>query len=688
MTAKNKHVEPPPGDDSGVADLFAPGDSISQVIRHFEPRPQQAKMASAVFQAINKRTHLTVEAGTGVGKSLAYLVPAAIWAVGNKKKAVVATYTKALQAQLVKKDLPIVKAVLEKLGMKLSYFLLMGSSNYLCLSRLERSERLGPEMFEESEEQRIADALHEWSKTGHSGCRTEIPFAVPHQIWDEVCRDSDVCLGRKCHLKDKCFYRKDVAQAAMSDIIVVNQHLFFAGMPLPTFDTVIFDEAHNLEEVAAGFMGFSLTDRKIKRFLDSVYNPKSGKGFAKRIKRPPSAWLAEIQQAVLDVNFASQTFFQDITEKLGFYGLAGPGSLKPKRVVTPDIVDNCLYQPLLALTVLLSQAISYAHSDQEGAEIKGHLKKCMDLSAQISSFLECKEASHAYWVEVRNLKRHREISLNMAPVDVSEALKKELFGKTFPVILTSATLTVDGSFKMVKAQLGLDKGWELLLDSPFEYDKQAALFIPQDIPDPSDPGAYQEAVIRECFKICSAVEGGVFLLFTSWQSLETAYSVLSAQLSGRPLFRQKDKTPHQLITEFGHAGNGVLFATDTFWQGVDVPGPALSCVVIARLPFISPDSPLEEARKEWMTAKGVNFFNDYSLPKAVVKFRQGFGRLIRAKDDFGAVVVLDPRIQTRRYGTKFTRSIPKCRHISNLKELKDACKPGGVLTADSGGQHI
>ncbi len=658
-------------DESGVGELFEDGGAVASSVKHFEARPQQAKMASAVLQAITNKRHLAVEAGTGVGKSLAYLVPAALWAVQNKKKIVVATYTKALQAQLVKKDLPVVETVLKELGLELSYFLLMGSSNYLCLSRLERAEKLGPELFEGDESGNTLNKLRVWAEQGASGCRPELPFEVPHRVWEEVCRDPDSCLHKKCHLKESCFYRKDVALAAQSDIVVVNQHLFFAGMPLPAFDAVIFDEAHNLEEVAAGFLGFSLTDRRIKRFLDSIHSGKSGKGLARRIKGLPADLLADIHKAVTEAGVASRFFFQDITDALGFHGLEGPGFSKPKRVYKPDIAANRLEKPLLALTVLLSQAAAGSRTAQEEAEINGLQRKCMEISAQLAEFLKCEGGPRAYWVELNNGKRRQEISLNMAPVDVSEALRKDLFGKECPVILTSATLTVDSSFKTLNAQLGLDNGLELLLDSPFDYAKQAAFFVPRDMPDPKAAGAaYEKAVIDNCFLVCSAVEEGVFLLFTSWQSLEHAHSVLSAQLPGRPLFRQSDQPPHHLLAEFKRAGNGVLFATDTFWQGVDVPGQALACVVIGRLPFSAPDTPLEEARKEWMQAKNLNYFREYVLPKAVVKFRQGFGRLIRTKKDFGAVVMLDPRIQTQQYGAKFARSIPHCRQISDITELK------------------
>lgn len=674
MPDKHKPVPAPAAEPDApeFTAVFGAGGAVSRAIKGFEPRGQQARMAAAVARAIAAREHLVVEAGTGVGKSLAYLIPAALWAARGRKKIVVATHTKALQAQLVKKDLPVVKAVLKEQGLPLTYFLLMGSSNYLCLSRLARAGKQA-ELFDEDGARAALEELRAWAPGAESGCRQELPFFVPQRAWEEVCRDTDLCLHKKCPLKGACFYRKDVAAAGRADIVVVNQHLYFAGMPLPVFDAVIFDEAHNLEQVAADFMGFALTDRKVKRFLDDVFAPKSNRGLAHRLTRPPAHWVEDVKEAVWKVNHASKDFFREITEKLSLSGLPADQA-RTRRVREAAIVGNTLHAPLLELSVLLSQAIPHSQSDMEEAEIKACLKRCLELSGRLTEFLGCKEEACAYWVEVKSSKKKHEVSLFMAPVDVSEALRKTLFGGNYPVILTSATLAVDGSFKMIKSRIGMDSGLELLLDSPFDYTSQAALLVPEGIPDPAEGQAYEEAVIAACVKVCGAVEGGVFLLFTSWGALTRAALALAGRLGGRPVFRQGEQLPAKLIADFKHAGNGVLLATDTFWQGVDVTGQALACVVIARLPFTSPDTPLEETREEWMTAKGLNFFTDYTLPKAVVKFRQGFGRLIRTKKDFGAVVILDPRVQTKRYGGKFLRSVPKCARAGDFEGLKEFFK--------------
>ncbi len=658
----------PPGGLTTEA-FFGRGGAVSRALKHFEPRDQQRRMADAVYKSITDSRHLVVEAGTGVGKSLAYLVPAAIHAARDKKKIVVATHTKALQEQLVKHDLPVVKAMLQEFGLPFSYFIFMGSANYLCLSRLERAGAHQSDLFETEEEMAGAAELREWAKTGGSGCRTEIPLRVQQRVWEEVCRDPDMCLGRRCSRREACLYQRDRALARQADILVVNQHLFFSGLPVPAFDAVIFDEAHNLEEVAAAFMGFSVSDRQLKRLADDIFNPKSGRGLARRLKRPPAGWLAEMRQAITELGFGSRDFFMELRKALRFDEFAA-GQSRARRVREAAVAPNTIAEPLKAVVALLEQAVAHSQDELEEAELKTYIKRCLAVQEAVASFLKCADKEHAYWAEVTYGRRHTTISINRAPVDVSGALRAELFGEGYPVVLTSATLAVDGSFAMVKSRLGLDMSAELLLDSPFDYEKQAVIYIPPGVPDPQEAAAYEAAVIKECARLPGAVDGGLFFLFTSWQLLGRAYAALEGKFPGRPLFRQGDRLPQQLLTDFKRAGNGILFATDTFWQGVDVPGKALSCVAIARLPFTAPDTPLEEARHEWMSARGMNVFNEYTLPKAVVKFRQGFGRLIRSRTDYGAVVIMDPRVRTARYGGKFLRSIPKCSRAESLADLK------------------
>lgn len=653
-----------------LSSFFAVDGPIARSIEAFETREQQTDMALAVRRSLREKKHLIIEAGTGVGKSLAYLVPCALWAVKNRKKVVVATYTKALQEQLVKKDLPIVQAAFHKEGLSLQYSLLMGSENYLCLSRLQRCLRRGPGLFDIAGLKRTQDRLIKWSGKPNAGLRMDIPFKVPDYAWAMVCRDSDLCLGRHCSSRELCLYRKAVARARQADLVVANQHLFFAGIPIPAFEAVVFDEAHNLEDVASQFLGFTLTDRKVKRLLDDIHNPQTGRGLAKRLRHQPGTWFARIEEKINDARFAARTFFQDIRGSLSLNAMEESKESRAKRIREPHIVEDILSEPIQDLSLLLSQAVAHSQSAEEELEIKAHENRCVGMLGHLEAFLKCDSRDHVYWVEVSLSKRGSYTSLNKSPLDVSQALRKELFAKHPSVILTSATLTVDSSFAMMKSRLGLDDSLEVLLGSPFDYENQAVIHNCQDIPDPKqDSGAYEKAVIEHCPDICETITGGVFVLFTSWRLLEKCSKVMTAASMNRPVFKQGEKAPRQLLNDFKESGNGLLLATDTFWQGIDVPGSALSCVIITRLPFLSPDSPLEEARHEWMAARGMNVFKEYTLPKAIIKFRQGFGRLIRSKTDFGAVSILDPRIRTKHYGAMFLRSIPKCRQVNTLEEL-------------------
>ncbi|MEA3307426.1 MAG: ATP-dependent DNA helicase, partial [Elusimicrobiota bacterium] len=489
----------------------------------------------------------------------------------------------------------------------------------------------------------------------------------------DICRDSDLCMGKKCQLREECLHRKAIAKARQSQIIIVNQHLFFAGIPLNKFDAVIFDEAHNLEEVASHFLGFALTNNKIKRLLDDIFNQKTGRGVAMRLEGQSDIWRSSIKRAIAESHLAMRRFFHDISAKFDLDKLKA----KTKRVKDPNFVEDSLSPKLQEVQSLLSSAVMRSKNEEEEKEIKAYMNRCIDFIEQLKVFLKCDNKNYAYWVEIARLKRGPLISLNRVPLDISGKLRKELFGREYSVVLTSATLAVDGSFDMAKSRLGLDAPREVLAGSPFDYKKQAILHIAHDMPNPEDDGEYIKASLKYLPKIVSAIDGGVFVLYTNWKFLYKSFDILKNTLKNRDIFKQGDTTPQQIIKEFKKSGNGVLLATDTFWQGIDVPGKALSGIIITRLPFLSPGTPLEEAKHEWMASRGMNVFNEYVLPKAVIKFRQGFGRLIRNKTDSGAVIILDPRIQTKRYGSKFLHSIPKCKTARNLNEIKDFFKVKG-----------
>ncbi len=648
---------------ASLESFFLPEGPLAGCIPNFEPRAEQREMATAVQQALADKSHLIVEAGTGVGKSFAYLLPCALWAAQEKKKVVVATYTKALQEQLIRKDLPVVQAALEKVGLPFRYAILMGSENYLCQQRLDRALGHEKDFFAGAHAEEDLARLHEWSSAAPTGLRSKIPFKVPDPLWNQVCRDSDICLGRRGPHWESCLYRKDITAAREADLLIINQHLFFAGVPLPAFDAVVIDEAHNLEKVAAQFLGLAFTNRQLKRLLDDLYNPQSGRGLSARLKGMDRVWTGKIRENVKAATAQGQELFQALRQTLG--------NSSAKRVTQAGIVADSLSSALNELVDLLNEAIAKSQSAEEEAEVRALKSRHLEAMQELSTFLKCDSKDHAYWVEEAASSRSTLISANVAPLDVSATLREELFEKYKTVILTSATLAVEKSFTMVKSRLGMGKSLEKWVDSPFDYAKQAAIYTDSRIPDPKESAeSFEQAILERGLEIAKIVPGGIFALFTSWQLLEKAYHSWSSAMTGRPIFKQGDESPHDLLEAFKRAGNGLLLGTETFWQGVDVPGSALSCVIITRLPFTSPDSPPEEARQEWMVARGMDVFNEYSLPTAVIRFRQGFGRLIRSKSDFGSVAVLDPRVRTKRYGSVFLRSIPLCRQIYSLPELQ------------------
>ncbi|NLO91025.1 MAG: ATP-dependent DNA helicase [Elusimicrobia bacterium] len=653
--------------------FFSANGLLAASVRNFEPRTQQTDMAGLMARALDEKRHLVVEAGTGIGKSLAYLVPAALWCLKEKKKTVVATYTKALQEQLLKKDMPLLASALGQLGLKLNYHLLMGSENYLCLRRLEKAAKRGPELFADgSSPAQMMQQLLDWAGASETAMRNDAPFKIPEYVWEEVRRESDLCLHAKCPHRAACPYARELDKARRADILIANQHLFFSGMPLKHFDAVIFDEAHNLEEASSRFLGFSLSDTALTRTLERIFNPSTSRGLLTRLPQDNPDLREELEQAVSSALFEVDPFFSAIRRNVGMETAQQLRESAEKRVIAPCAAEDALSPKLSLTAALLGMAAEDLEDEGEAAEVNAFRFRCLEAASKIKRFLACDTSASAFWVSVTFRRRGLSTAINSAPVEVAQPLKKALFDSYGTVALTSATLAIEGSLDSYKSGIGLSNCLEAVLDSPFDYKRQAAVYISEKTADPKEnPSRYEETVISEIQDIIRAVpDGGVFALFTSRALLEKTYRSLSASGPRRRLYRQGEMPPLQLLREFKKDGNAVLLGTDTFWQGVDVQGKALSCVIITRLPFMSPSDPLEEARQEHLALEGKNAFNCYSLPRAVIKFRQGFGRLIRSSQDRGAVAILDPRVRTKFYGPAFLYSIPKCGAARSMAELE------------------
>jgi len=642
-----------------IGSVFAPGGPLARTLPGFEARPQQSRMAVEVMAAIASGRNLLVEAGTGVGKSVAYLSPAILWAVegparGEDRRVVVSTHTRALQEQLARKDVPFLERALAREGVTFRQALLMGSENYLCAQRLAhlRQQRdLVP-----SGDGPILEALSRHADSAPSGLRSEIPFAVPERIWAQSRRDLDVCLGPRGPFWESCLYRRDLARSREAHLLIVNHALFFldlatGGRILPPHQVAILDEAHRVEEVASSQFGTTLSDRMIARLLEDLAPVDGARGAAGILRREAALFFEEMRHAAR----------------------GSDGSPMTARVRRPGIADDRLCRPLEDLGADLNGMARAAPDAAQALTLASLAERAAVLKERSGLFLSQKMSDAVYWIESGGGPRSS-VTLRVTPVEVAPVLRERLFDGRRSVVLTSATLTASGSFAHLRRRLGMTAASEALLGSPYDYERQALLYLPRMMPDPAqDPAAYADAVARECGRLIAATEGGAFVLFTSYGLLNRVHDGLSSDpcLRDFPLFRQ---TPgggaSSILEEFRMTRHGVLFGTLTFWQGVDVPGEALRSVIITRLPFEVPDHPLAEGRAELIRNRGGDPFTDDALPEAILTFRQGFGRLIRSHDDRGLVAALDPRLLTRGYGQTFLDSLPPCPRTDSIEQVR------------------
>ncbi len=629
--------------------IFGPSGTVAQAMdAAYEHRPQQLLMAEAVESALAAKTHLLVEAGTGVGKSLAYLVPLVQWAREEGCRAVVATYTKALQQQLVRKDLPFLKTVLGDFR----YALCVGGENYLCLRRFDQL-RMG-DLYETNEREAL-NRLFTWSTMTRTGLRSELDVEPGYALWAKTCRQADLCFGKDCSFHKDCYYLKAKVIEQQAQILVANHHLFFADMAtggnvLPQYRAVVFDEAHQVEDVATDYLGMEITNFSVRYLLDTLLSQRTRKGLLTRLTIQ-NADVQVLRGMVEGLRVIADNFFLNLHPFLH----KDPVLRIRQRSIVPDILSA----PLIELKdALLSLE---ADSHEEELELKAFAIRALSMAAAVKVNLEQSAEGFVYWAERENM-RYRLVA---SPIDVAATLRDNLFGKTDTIVLTSATLSASGSFTYIRNRLGLDAPKELLLDSPFDFEKQALLYIATGLDDQKASG-YQERFDAELHAVLTITKGRTLVLFTSYGQLRKSAETMRQELAGPVILCQGEMPSYRLIEQFKAAPQAVLFGTASFWQGIDIPGDALQCVVIAKLPFAVPDEPIIEARMERLK----NPFREFQVPQATLLFRQGFGRLIRATTDRGAVAVLDSRIMTKNYGRSFLKSIPKCRITDEREEFR------------------
>ena len=645
-----------------IQKVFGDGGLVAQFHENYEFRDGQIRMAEAIARTFNEKKHLIVEAPTGTGKTLAYLIPAIAQAIKTKKRIIISTGTKNLQEQLMEKDIPFLQKVLPK---KFSAAYMKGRSNYACLYRIYKADeqpiQSGLDEIDNFNE------VSEWVKDTKTGDRAELTY-LPENLpfWNRINAKSETCIGQKCPDFEPCFITRMRAGAETADIVIVNHQLFFAdlnvrgnafGKVIPDYGAVIFDEAHLIEDIAADYFGFQVSNFQMDELVrDANVLPISDAIATSGIMRTAARVTGLSEQFWVRFKQArdAEGRFPLLADAFSNRGIDGDDDLTPLGEA---------YQALdEALDRLEKEVDVFSEKIPEADSV---VRRIRQTRFDLGFIVKQADTNFVYWLE----RRGRGIFLQASPIDVSALLQEKLFDKVESCILTSATLSTNGSFNFIRDRLGLKSGQTntLVAPSSFDYEKQSILYLPKAMPDPRAPEFSQMAAL-EIVKILQVTRGHAFVLCTSNSSMTALFELVSSRI-GYPCFLQGTMSKTGLLEKFRETPNAVLFATSSFWQGVDVRGDQLSCVIIDKLPFAVPSDPIVAARSKFIDENGGKSFFDYSVPQAVISLKQGIGRLIRSKTDHGVIAILDPRLRTKGYGRDFLNSLPRMRITGDLNDV-------------------
>jgi ATP-dependent DNA helicase DinG len=650
-----------------VGEILGPGGVLARALPAYEPRPSQVDMAELVADALATRRPLLVEAGTGTGKTLAYLVPAIL----SGLKVVVSTGTKNLQEQIYRKDLPLLAAELPR-AFKAAY--MKGISNYLCLRRFVEHDTHAAVRGATSPE---LDAIRAWARVTETGDRAELPeLADDAPLWRDVSPTQETRLGARCPYYERCFVTRARWRAQAADLLIVNHHLFFADLALraawpdarllPAYEAVIFDEAHQLEDIASDYFGVAVSSLRLNaltrdavRAVASERAPDRIADVAAHVERRARAMWDALGPRLRARPAAGELIAAGGEARVAMH--AGTWENEPEREA--HALDTALEELAAALDALDGSAL-----DDGGDEAAALAARAQAIRSDLALLVDGAarhDRKHVFWAELRG----RGVYLHASPIDVAGIVRERVLGAVDAAVFTSATLTAGGSFEFVRARLGLESAMEARLPSPFDYAQQALLYLPHDLPEPSDD-AFVAAAAARMRELCDITDGRAFLLFTSWRKLERVLAILRRELR-QPILVQGEKPKHLLVEDFKANVGSVLLATSSFWEGVDVVGEALSLVVMDKLPFAPPDDPLTAARAARLEDEGLDPFHAYHLPRAALALAQGFGRLIRHRDDRGVVALLDKRASTRGYGRRVLAALPReCPRTAVLDDVR------------------
>ena len=650
--------------DEGFEKIFGPDGLVARFHENYEYREGQIKMAEAIGRSFVDKKHLIVEAGTGTGKTLAYLVPAINESIRTRKRIIISTGTKNLQEQLMEKDIPFLQKIFPK---KFSAAYMKGRNNYACIYRLHKSDDQ-PILDGMNEVDHFRD-VREWSRETTTGDRAELTY-LPENLpfWNRVNAKSEICIGQTCPDFEPCFITRMRARADKADIVIVNHHLFFAdlnvrgnqfGKVIPDYGAVIFDEAHLIEDIAADYFGFQVSNFRIDELVRDAGELPIHNAIA----------TAGIMKTSVRVSSFSEQFWARFSQARGQEGrypliadaFASRGSDGEDK---PTALGEAYHALDDALSRLETEIDVYSDKMPEAESV---VRRIRQTRFDLGFIVKQADRNFVYWLE----RRGRGVFLQASPVDVSALLQEKLFDKVETCILTSATLSANGSFNFIRGRLGLTAGKtnSLVAPSSFDYEKQAIIYLPKSMPDPRTPEFTQMAA-AEIVRILQVTQGHAFVLCTSNSSMAALFELVSSRI-GYPCFLQGSMSKTGLLEKFRETPNAVLFATSSFWQGVDVRGDQLSCVIIDKLPFAVPTDPIVQARSRFIDENGGRSFFDYSVPQAVISLKQGVGRLIRSTTDRGVIAILDPRLRTKSYGRDFLNSLPRMRITVDLADIEN-----------------
>lgn len=670
----------------------------------YEPRDEQLRMAGLVEQCFADRSHVLVEAGTGVGKSFAYLVPALVRATALHETIVVATNTIALQEQLVRKDIPMLQAALGELG-GCKAVLVKGRGNYVSIRRLKLASQRQDKLLTDAAARRSLHQIEDWVYDTEDGTLSTLPSLERPGVWDKVQSDHANCMGRKCPHHNECFYQSARREMEGARILVCNHALFFSDLALrmrgtgflPEYQHVILDEAHGVEDVASDHFGVSLSEGKVAHLLSTLYHQKTGKGYLSQLELATGD-IAPIERAVsrvMEAERAARAMFDDVVR------LVESGGAPGGRIRRPDSIVNPLTPAMNDLVLALKRVKDFVDQEPDRYELTAYVQRAADIADAAEVLASHTLDGYVYWAETKDSDESSRFSarvkLACSPIEVGKMLREHLFGREHSVVLTSATLSTrkieadepverqETAFHHTITRLGCEGARTAQLGSPFDHAEQVELFVDTTVPSPAARGgrgggsgggeSFEDAIATRVHDHVIATDGGAFVLFTSFALLNKTANRLGPGLMamGMDVFIQgRSGARGQMLEDFRRSERGVLFGAASFWQGVDVRGTALRNVIITRLPFDPPDRPIVEARSERIREQGGDPFRDDALPRAVIRFKQGFGRLIRSAGDTGRVVVLDPRIVTTGYGRSFLAAVPEGVRVHRLTERDGA----------------